>query len=64
MQLLTILSPSPVDYPSLSKENVYYALDVCLSALFIGSEKATSTQNAGLSPGGGGGEPLHHGAVS
>eukprot|EP00108_Taenia_solium_P004580 TsM_000167300 transcript=TsM_000167300 gene=TsM_000167300 len=31
------------DCPSLSKENVYYALEVCLSGLFVGSEKCTST---------------------
>ncbi|KAL5112250.1 hypothetical protein TcWFU_006019 [Taenia crassiceps] len=39
------------DYPSLSKENVYYALEVCLSGLFVGSEKCTSTGGVTTSTG-------------
>ncbi|VDO06401.1 unnamed protein product [Rodentolepis nana] len=30
------------NFPNLSKENVYYALEVCLSGLFVGSEKCSS----------------------
>nr|CDS15467.1 protein unc 80 [Echinococcus granulosus] len=41
--LLLHCSTGRGDYPSLSKENVYYALEVCLSGLFVGSEKCTST---------------------
>lgn len=46
LNLVIILKNVPfllIDYPSLSKENVYYALEVCLSGLFVGSEKCTST---------------------
>ncbi|VDK20530.1 unnamed protein product [Taenia asiatica] len=39
------------DCPSLSKENVYYALEVCLSGLFVGSEKYTSTCGVASSTG-------------
>uniref|UniRef100_A0A5K3ET37 Ras-GAP domain-containing protein n=1 Tax=Mesocestoides corti TaxID=53468 RepID=A0A5K3ET37_MESCO len=40
--LLLQCSTGCKDYPSLSKENVYYALDVCLSGLFVGSEKCAT----------------------
>lgn len=36
-----------IDFPNLSKENVYYALEVCLSGLFVGSEKCTSVSTTG-----------------
>ncbi|KAM7541478.1 hypothetical protein Aperf_G00000028420 [Anoplocephala perfoliata] len=40
--LLIHCSAGRGDFASLSKENVYYALDVCLSGLFVGSEKCTT----------------------
>ncbi|VUZ45467.1 unnamed protein product, partial [Hymenolepis diminuta] len=45
--LLIQCSTGGGDFPNLSKENVYYALEVCLSGLFVGSEKCTSVSTTG-----------------